>query len=356
MNGEALFEALVALDVDAAHKLLRAERALARARDATRGSTPLHFAAHRGLVTLVDALLVAGADVHAREEASGATAMHWAAEAGQLEAARRLGRAGARLTDVDDWYGLTPLGWGTVVDHAPALRADRPATLAALRRAGARPDLFTAVAEERYDEITLLARDTHADRLGFAADGYTALHLAAERGTAPTVTMLLQNGADPLARSTSGLTPLAVARRAKNTATARALRASPGEDDASVALVTGDDAALKAWAGWSAPGAADLATRLLAAAARGGRAGAVPFLVRKGADVNARVRALLGERAAWVGPLHLAAAAGGVDAVGKLLDAKATVDLAYDNGPTALVWAAGHPAVEALLRKRGATG
>lgn len=227
MNGEALFEALVALDVDAAHKLLRAERALARARDATRGSTPLHFAAHRGLVTLVDALLVAGADVHAREEASGATAMHWAAEAGQLEAARRLGRAGARLTDVDDWYGLTPLGWGTVVDHAPALRADRPATLAALRRAGARPDLFTAVAEERYDEITLLARDTHADRLGFAADGYTALHLAAERGTAPTVTMLLQNGADPLARSTSGLTPLAVARRAKNTATARALRASP---------------------------------------------------------------------------------------------------------------------------------
>jgi len=356
MNGEDLFEAIVARDLDAAHGLLRANRALARARDARLGSTPLHFAAQRGLVTVVDALLAAGADLHAREEASGATPMHVAAEAGQLEAARRLGRAGARLTDVDDWYGLTPLGWATVVDHAPDLRVDRPATVAALRRAGARPDLFTAVAEERYDEITLLAAEGHAARLGFAADGFTALHLAAERGSAPTVTMLLQNGADPLARSNTGLTPLAVARRAKNTATARALRASPGDDDASVALVTGDNAALAGWAGWRGPGASALATQLLCAAAASGKAGAVAILVGKGADVNARVRGRVGARPAWLGPLHLAAAAGDAELVGRLLDAKANVSLIHDGGPSALVCAEGHPAVEALLRQRGAVG
>ncbi len=348
MESEALFEAIVARDVPRALSLLKAEPALATARETRLGSTALHFAAHRGLVEVVAALLAAGADVNAREAASGTTPMHWAAEAGHLEVARRLGRAGADLTAVDEWYGLTPLGWATVVDWAPAFRADRPATIAALRRAGARPDLFVAIAEDKLDEVSMLCDpDQLGRRLGFVGDGWTPLHLAADRGAPVIVTMLYTRGADAHARSDSGLTPLAVARRARNTAAARALRPAHGEDDASVALVTGDYAALA-----SAKMDADLATRLLGAAARDGRAEAVPLLARRGANPNARLRDLVGERPTWITPLHVAAKHGHAATVTRLLDAGARVDARGEAGGPTAIEVATDPAVIAVLKKR----
>jgi ankyrin repeat protein len=73
-----LFSAIVDNDAAAVTAALAAEPALVAAHDAQLGSTPLHFAAHRGFEEIVTALLAAGADVHAREIASDTTPLHWA--------------------------------------------------------------------------------------------------------------------------------------------------------------------------------------------------------------------------------------------------------------------------------------
>ncbi len=109
-----------------------ARPSLAHARHASLGSTPLVFAAHRGLLEIAGAILEAGADVAALERVSGTTALHWAAEGGHAEIVRRLLAGGADLEVRDEWHQLTPLGWATVVHWNPAFHADRPGTAGVL--------------------------------------------------------------------------------------------------------------------------------------------------------------------------------------------------------------------------------
>lgn len=94
-------------DIAAVTAALAADPSLAAVRDCYHGSTPLHFAAHRGHTRCVEALLAAGADVHARERVSGTTALHWSAEAGVVDVTRILLSAGADLEARDEWFGLT---------------------------------------------------------------------------------------------------------------------------------------------------------------------------------------------------------------------------------------------------------
>src|SRR5689334_5827129 len=115
------------MDPAGALAVLGRDPAQARIQDEHIGSTPLHFASHRGLADVVDALIAAGADVHARERVSDTTPLHWAAEGGHERIIRALVRAGARLDVVDSWFGLAPLGWATVVTWAPRFHADKPA-------------------------------------------------------------------------------------------------------------------------------------------------------------------------------------------------------------------------------------
>lgn len=361
MLAEPLFDAIVSLDDARAAALVRGSPGLVAARDPYLGSTPLHFAAHRGLEETVGALLAAGADVHAREEASGTTALHWAAEAGQLGVAELLLAAKADVGAIDAWYALPPLGWATVVDWAPHFRADRPGTIAGLRRAGAQPDLFTAVAEGNAEEVATLAAVPGAleRRLGFVADGWTPLHLAADRAGANLVKQLVSLGADVRARTTSGLTPFAVARAVGNANAARALRSVSEVGDASVAVVTRDQAALAAALAALSDTAqdADLPTRLLGVAAGTGNAAAIGLLVGRGADVRARVQTLVGERPAWVTPLHLAAREGHLDVIVQLLDRGADLHAGREDGtptPVEVAAEAGQAAVVQLLVESGA--
>jgi uncharacterized protein len=71
------------------------------------GDTPLMWAAGKGHTSAVNALVAAGADVHRASE-YGNTALHWASMCGQLDAARVLLEAGAKA-DVRNKDGKRPI-------------------------------------------------------------------------------------------------------------------------------------------------------------------------------------------------------------------------------------------------------
>jgi uncharacterized protein len=71
--------------------------------------TPLHIAAGRGFVQMVDKLLAAGADVHALDSSMGASALHFAAQSGVTDVAQLLLEAGAFINLQSATVGLTPL-------------------------------------------------------------------------------------------------------------------------------------------------------------------------------------------------------------------------------------------------------
>ncbi|HME23905.1 MAG TPA: ankyrin repeat domain-containing protein [Acetobacteraceae bacterium] len=71
--------------------------------------TPLHIAAGRGYVQMVDKLLAAGADVHTLDSSMGASALHFAAQSGVTDVAQLLLDAGAFINLQSATVGLTPL-------------------------------------------------------------------------------------------------------------------------------------------------------------------------------------------------------------------------------------------------------
>ena len=74
---------------------------------AFRGNTPLHRAANRGLVTVVQTLVADGADVNAANK-DGETPLHWAAKGDRAAIAEFLVSKGADV-HARDRYGRIPL-------------------------------------------------------------------------------------------------------------------------------------------------------------------------------------------------------------------------------------------------------
>src|SRR5215813_6704187 len=93
-------------DVALVRRILQADPAQVHARDSHIGTTPLHCAAHRGFLEIVQALLDAGADVMSRESCSETIPLHWAAEGGHLEVARLLINQGSGVNALDSWHNL----------------------------------------------------------------------------------------------------------------------------------------------------------------------------------------------------------------------------------------------------------
>ena len=195
------------------------------------GTAPIHSVASRGNVDGIRILLGKGADIHL-VTAEKDTPLHLAAQAGRVEAVRLLAGRGADLERANG-YGRTPL------------------VLAARERGGA------AVIEALLD---LGAKIDAADK-----SGDTALTLAAWRGTADVVSLLMKRNATvPI----SGEKGVQLLRRA-------------------VSKTLPDLFARMAWMG------ADLTIEqggltLLHAAAEGGSVPIVETLLSKGLDVNRR--------------------------------------------------------------------
>lgn len=344
------FDLIQHKDVAGALASLAERSALAGARDAYLGSTPLHFAAHRGLTEVVAALLAAGADVHALEGVSQTTALHWAAEGGHLAIVNLLLARGASLEVRDDWHRLTPLGWATVVDWAPQYRDDRVGTVRRLLAAGAAVDPFTAIALGRFPELrAIVARDgaALAQRLGYVAWEMTPLHVAAATNQADAVRPLVELGADVSVRTSTGLTPLAVARQRGQDATATLLSEMGASPDLSAAVAAGDLAEATACLQDLTRPPVDVLSRLLFVATERKDARMAAALLAAGADANVQVRHLAGEQPAMLTPLQFVARAGHTDVARALLASGADPNAGRAAGvPTPLHFAAGEGHLE----------
>src|SRR5690606_2017263 len=96
-------------------QLLLARGARIDATDKRSGAQPVHFAASRGNLACLEALLAHGADPNAQEQ-DGMTPLHWAAEYGHDACVKALIGAGASVgTGVKQ--GMTPLHLAAEYGH-----------------------------------------------------------------------------------------------------------------------------------------------------------------------------------------------------------------------------------------------
>jgi ankyrin repeat protein len=109
-----ILKAAKAGDAAAVKALLKKDKSLLSARDKD-GSTPLHCAAWKGQVTVVEALLDGGANINEHNTNShwGTTPLHAAAHGNQKGVAALLIARGADLR-AKNLNGRTPLGETTV--------------------------------------------------------------------------------------------------------------------------------------------------------------------------------------------------------------------------------------------------
>ncbi|KAK1464153.1 hypothetical protein CMEL01_12914 [Colletotrichum melonis] len=166
------------------------------------GYTALRWAAREGYKSIVKTLIDRGSSI----ESPGSeewTLMRWAAQEGQDYIISRLAKRGVSLNNSDS-EGLTALSWavkykremtvwqlikGGADVNKPDKKGNRPLHLAAHNTSGDQDrSSLNIVWILLQNKAEIDARNKH---------GMTPLHLAAARGTASTVWLLLENGANP---------------------------------------------------------------------------------------------------------------------------------------------------------------
>lgn len=165
----------------------------------------LHLAAAGGHLDCVDLLLQRGFDVNLRDQADRAFALHWAAQEGHLKVVERLVGAGADVEGEGDAHGLGVLGWATCFQQVHQDVADF------LMARGVEPGIFAAIALDRADLVRGLLDDAPgliASQMSRFESHCTPLHFAVQKSRAQMVELLLDLGADPIAKDRRGYTPL----------------------------------------------------------------------------------------------------------------------------------------------------
>jgi ankyrin repeat protein len=190
-----LMQAARSGNVEAVRALLAA-RADVKARERERGQTALMWAASRGHSAVVDLLVAHGADVHARTRVRPLTVM-------LDQGPRRVVKTSMQDARQIEAGGSTALLFAAQSGDAASVRrllaagANRNDTAADGRSA------LVLAAFDGHPEVAAALVDAGAD-VDAAAAGYTALHAAALRGDRATVAALLARGANPNAPLTQG--------------------------------------------------------------------------------------------------------------------------------------------------------
>ncbi|XP_058835311.1 uncharacterized protein LOC131692343 [Topomyia yanbarensis] len=288
--------------------------------------TPLHFAAVNGHTEVVGTLLSIGVPIDATTN-GGFTSLHIAAENGVTEVVNTLLTEGAKVdaTQIDSW---TPL-------HIAALNG------------------HTAVVQ------TLLVKGAKVDVIEI--DSWTPLHFAAQNGHTEVVNILLTYCASIDATTNKGSMPLHIATQNGHTETVHILLSKGVKVDATdtdrvtplhFAANNGHTEIVKILLANCAPinATTNEGSTPLHFAARNGCIEVVNTLMTKGAKVDAT-------DAENVTPLHFAANNGHTEIVNILLTKGAQVDAIIDKGFSTLHIAAqnGHTKVVQTLLTNGAT-
>ncbi len=190
-----------------------------------KGVTPLMAAAAHGDLKAIERQLRAGEDVNARTAARGPTGAYvggWtplllATLEGQVQAAELLVANGAKL-NARTANGQTCLSLALFDEEAAKRQAlvklflVRKADPNEVTGKGQRPLHIAAIQGDTESARMLIAAGAKVDGLD-RADHATPLMLAAAGGRADLVRLLLEHGANPLARNDAGLTPADFARR-----------------------------------------------------------------------------------------------------------------------------------------------
>jgi len=242
------------------------------------------------------------------QDSNGRTPLHYAVQAGSVEVMKVLFKYQADSNVKDIW------GWDAL-QIALAWREEEAAGI---------------VIDSLFKDTTSVSQQRDGTVGGWFCDGYTLLHQAANSGYVPAVKRLLEAGADPLAETSMGSTPLTFATR-------------NGHDEVVTILLSAMNNVLKS---------THLGTTPLHRACQWGQTDTAKTLLAAdgGACVNAKN---------WLGftPLHWAAA-GGHEGTAKVLLEVAEIDLTQDAGvpsPIQLAVWGGHQDVVSLLLQE-ATG
>ncbi len=321
LDGE-LFEAARNGDVHTLAGLLDQHPEKLQVRNQPYEHTLLHLAAFAGHLASVDLLLRRGLDVNAREKGDNTYAMHWAAAAGHLDVVRRLADAGGDVVGHGDDHELEVIGWATDWDECDD--ATHHAVAEFLVSRGARHHIFSALALNLADEVRrIVAADSSAlaRPMSRNEDFQLPLHFAVRKNLPHMVALLLELGADPLARDGSGMPAAAYATAPDIDRSVMEMIRARGPTDLFTAVALGDwETAARLFSenpGVVAPGGASAG--VLHLMAKRCNVAAVKWLLDYGVDPNARWEHWDAE----VTPLHLAALGGHADVVRLLLAAGA---------------------------------
>jgi ankyrin repeat protein len=174
------------------------------------GHTGLRTALHFGVrhEAIVRVLLERGADPNIRDEGDNAFPLHFAAERGDLAVIQHLVEHGADTVagDVDD-HELDIIGWATAFEYVPP----RPDVVEYLLAHGAKHTMFSAVATGATDAIRELATRSRADvnkRMDRTNHRRRPLHLAVVKRQPVALAALIDLGADLEGEDAAGLTAL----------------------------------------------------------------------------------------------------------------------------------------------------